>query len=416
MTTASRAHRAILRSALVLCPVLALSGLPALPADDGGEVRTLIDALRKGEAAFSIRYRWEHVDDDIPAVADEDGDASTLRTTLSYRTAPLFGFNAFMEFEDVSNLGMSNDHNDTTNGIVDHPVIADPVGTDLQQAYLRYSSPEIVGVSAGRMTLSLAPERYVGPVGWRQNQQSFDAAEVSVSAIPRTTLRLIYIDNVQRIFGDNREMSSPLVDAAVKIGQAARLTAYWYRLDYDQLADAALSTSTAGGRWEHAWRLPGEWSIPYLAEYAKQSDAGDNPADVDAEYRRLEVGGKRRMLSLVAGYELLGGDLSDGAFSTPLATLHTWNGWADRFLTTPPIGLQDLYLSAAYGWNSWSGTVIWHDFSSDSEDVSYGTEIDAVVQWKAPWKQIFAGKAAFFEADEAGFDTQKYWIYTAWSM
>ena len=175
---------------------LALAAAPGAPSDATGEARTLADAFRKGEVGLSLRYRWEHVGDEAPAVADEEADASTIRTSLSFRTAPLLGFSAFVEFEDVSNLGMSNDHNDTVNGVTDHPVIADPTGTDFEQGYLRYARPDAVEASAGRMHLTLAEERYLGPVGWRQNQQSFDAIEVAVKAIPRTTLRLIYIDNV----------------------------------------------------------------------------------------------------------------------------------------------------------------------------------------------------------------------------
>jgi hypothetical protein len=35
-------------------------------------------------------------------------------------------------------------------------------------------------------------------------------------------------------------------------------------------------------------------------------------------------------------------------FTTPLATLHKFQGWADKFLTTPVNGLADLYVNAGY--------------------------------------------------------------------
>ncbi|HXH28841.1 MAG TPA: alginate export family protein [Candidatus Polarisedimenticolia bacterium] len=407
------AHAA--RGAALATALLLVTGL-AFPAEDGGEVRTLRDALEKGEVGLSLRYRAERVTDEAPAVADNVGVASTLRTTLSYRTAPLIGFSAFLQFEDVSNLGYSDAHNDTVNGIVDHPVIADPQGTDVEQAYLRYALPKIVDVRAGRIALSLGQERYVGPVGWRQNQQSFDAAEIDLRAIPRTTVRLVYIDKVLRIFGDSRRMHSPLVDAEVRVGRAGVATAYYYDLDYSDLFAAGGSTATTGARWQNTWDLPGEWSIPYLAEYARQKDAGDNPSALDVQYVRWEIGAKRKSLQITAGQETLGGDAQGGAFSTPLATLHKWNGWADKFLVTPPNGLEDTYLSAGYGWEGWTGTVVWHDFRSDSRDMNYGSEIDALVEWKAPWKQIFAAKAALYDASDFAADTGKYWIYTAWSM
>ena len=36
-------------------------------------------------------------------------------------------------------------------------------------------------------------------------------------------------------------------------------------------------------------------------------------------------------------------------FSTPLATLHIFQGWADVFLTTPTTGIEDFYVKAGYG-------------------------------------------------------------------
>ena len=57
-------------------------------------------------------------------------------------------------------------------------------------------------------------------------------------------------------------------------------------------------------------------------------------------------------------------------FSTPLATLHKFNGWSDQFLTTPKEGLVDLYASIsgkAFG-GGW--TVALHDFSADESSES----------------------------------------------
>ena len=42
-----------------------------------------------------------------------------------------------------------------------------------------------------------------------------------------------------------------------------------------------------------------------------------------------------------SGYELLGSDGVTVAFSTPLATLHAFEGWADKFLATPAAGITD---------------------------------------------------------------------------
>ena len=50
-------------------------------------------------------------------------------------------------------------------------------------------------------------------------------------------------------------------------------------------------------------------------------------------------------MRLNAGYEVLGADNGVG-FATPLATGHKFQGWADKFLTTPGDGIEDVYI----GW------------------------------------------------------------------
>ena len=87
----------------------------------------------------------------------------------------------------------------------------------------------------------------------------------------------------------------------------------------------------------------------YRAEYATQSDYADNPADYSTDYYALEGGIAAAGLTAKVGYEVLGSDNNGTAsFKTPLATLHKFNGWADKFLVTPAAGLEDLYASLAW--------------------------------------------------------------------
>ena len=46
------------------------------------------------------------------------------------------------------------------------------------------------------------------------------------------------------------------------------------------------------------------------------------------------------------GFERLEGN-GTVALQTPLATLHAFNGWADKFLSTPANGLRDVEPRAA---------------------------------------------------------------------
>ena len=418
-----------------LLPLMALALLIPGPAAAGQDdldkdQESLAKALKKGKATVDLRYRVEQVSSDVPLVADDDGTASTLRTTLAYQTARWKGLSGYVQFEDVSNLGASKLHNDTQNGITDRPLIADPKGTELQQAYLRYTLDSKVQVTAGRLEFLFDDQRFIGPVGWRQNHQSFDVAMVSVLAIPKTKLTYVYVDNVNTVVGSNLGMESHLLNAKIKIG-SGKLTPYVYILDYDDTPAANLfSTTTYGASWENTWEVGEKWSIPYHAQYAMQQDTGDNTNNVDADYIRLEIGAKHKTCWAKVGYEVLGGDVGDGSFTTPLATLHKFNGWADRFLVTPDGGLVDLYLAAGGTWGEgWSAMAAWHDFSADNafDDGlgnrvnDYGTEFDVQVAYKSSWKQSFGLKAAVYSADDTstlsiGEDTTKIWFWTGYKF
>ena len=50
-----------------------------------------------------MRYRFEYKDDDV---ARKTAKASTLRTTLGYRTGALFGFGGYVQIEDALALAM----------------------------------------------------------------------------------------------------------------------------------------------------------------------------------------------------------------------------------------------------------------------------------------------------------------------
>jgi hypothetical protein len=119
---------------------------------------------------------------------------------------------------------------------------------------------------------------------------------------------------------------------------------------------------------------------------------------------------------------VLGSDEAMYGFSTPLATLHKFNGWADQFLNTPKEGLVDLYASVsgkAFG-GGWTVTI--HDYSADeSTDTvdDLGSEINAVYAKKFA-KNYKAGlKYAAYSAGDstAGkVDTDKIWLWVSASF
>ena len=105
---------------------------------------------------------------------------------------------------------------------------------------------------------------------------------------------------------------------------------------------------------------------------------------------------------------------------TPLATLHKFQGWADKFLTTPPNGLRDLYANGGYGWKSVAGfdainaAVIYHRFDSDRLNIAYGSEWDAIVSAKRG-RWTATAKFADYRAKAFASDTRKIWLMLEWA-
>ena len=115
------------------------------------------------------------------------------------------------------------------------------------------------------------------------------------------------------------------------------------------------------------------------------------------------------------GWEHLGGDGVSG-FQTPLATLHAFNGWADKFLVTPANGLDDRYASVSgkFGRGKFEGklgwTVAFHDFNADRGGADYGREWDASLSFPLPAGFSGLVKLADYRSDGFARDTRKLWL------
>lgn len=406
------AGRAVSIVAVFVCWLVPVSGL----AQDADGAQTFGEALREGTFSLGLRYRYELVDDDRFA---DDAHASTLRSQIGYSTKPLHGFAVHLRVEDVTAIGGDAYANAGAgglgNGVTDRPVVADPELTEIDQAYLAYSGFTDTELRAGRFAWNLDNQRFVGAVGWRQNHQSFDGLFVTSRALAKSTLTYAYLDNANRIFGDDKPMASHLLDARFELA-AGTLAAYGYLLDYDRPADAGLSTATWGAAFTGGHPLGGGPRLLYDLELAQQRDHGDNPNPVDAGYLRGELGLAGHGLTAKAGYEVLEGNPGEGRFTTPLATLHKWNGWADKFLATPPDGLRDGWLHLGYQRGAFNSAAVYHRFEADHGGADYGSELDLLASYKSPWGPTFAVKAALYEADTFAFDTNKLWLWAQWGL
>ena len=401
---------------------LALAALLAVAAygdqtdgEDEPQAASLKEALAQGEPVVSFRYRLESVEQDG---FDKDALASTLRTTLGYRTKPYKNFSVFLEAEDVTDIGTSDEYDnrgagDAWNGVEDRPVIADPEGTEMNQAYLRWQNDDST-FTVGREEFNWSDQRFIGNVGWRQNHQTFDGATFLNHSLDKLDVTYQFIDNVNRIFRSNAPMQSHLLSGKIDLPVGA-IDLYGLYLDYDEAVEQ--STATYGLEWTGTHELEGGAKLLWEAEYADQQDAADNPNAISADYTHLVFGATLSpKLTIKAGWEILSGSPADGQFQTPLATLHKWNGWADKFLSTPDNGLEDLYLALNGKAGELSWIVVLHDFSSESAGIDYGTELDAQLSYKLSWGQTLALKAAQYDADQFATDTTKLWLYTTYQF
>ncbi|MBK9562105.1 MAG: alginate export family protein [Micavibrio sp.] len=382
--------------------------------------------IKKGAFYGDIRYRYETVDQDGPAPIADDATASTLRARLGFKTGVYKDFQAQFETDLVGRLG-DEDYNDGKNGKTQFPVIADPATAELNQLWILWSGLPQTTVKAGRQTINFDNQRFIGSVGWRQNDQTFDAAAIENKSIENLALSYTYARTVNRVFGHEHpqgdwDSNTHLAHASYVFAPWLNITGYGYWLDFN-IAPAS-SNKTYGLRLTGDIPLNDAWTFFYEAEGAKQYDNGNNPANYNENYYLLAPGIKGHGLTLQAGFESLGGD-GTNAFQTPLATLHAFNGWADKFLTTPATGLEDAYGKVSYKisrLNEWLDdttlTAVYHDFSGDSGS-DYGSELDLSVGKSfelpdagQPFKAVdVLFKYADYEADDAPFtDTQKAWI------
>ncbi len=374
---------------------------------------------------IDTRLRYEHVDQQG---IDRDADAVTARLRAG---AEFSSGDWTLLAEGEATLALHERYDSGLNGKTLHPIVPDPENVELNRLQLQYRGLAGTLVTAGRQRINLDDQRFVGAVGWRDNEQTFDAARVETKILKNLKVDLTYAWSVRTIWGvDGRGARQQAIGGDNLFANLAYSTPYGtlagfaYLVDQDEAAVQGyrLSSQTYGVRFAGNRPLSARTKLNYTASYARQSDHHRNPNDYAADYYALEAGLDVAALKLGLGYEVLGAD--DGrpltSVQTPLATLHKFQGWADKFLTTPPNGLRDLYASGGYGWKSVAGldaisaSVIYHRFDSDRLDISYGSEWDAMLSAKRG-RWTATAKLADYSAKRFATDTRKIWLMLEWA-
>ena len=372
------------------------AALPALASTD------LSTALSSGTPHLQVRIRGELVEQDNTA---EDAAAATARARLGYTTQAWQGWQGQLEFEATEPFG-GEAYNSLLNGNTGRSVIADPDGDEVNQAWLEYQGLPDTRVRIGRTRLILDNARYIGNVGWRQNEQTYDGYLLTNTSLPDTQIVLAQLNNANAPLFNNRPMDTQLLNVGYSGWSVAKLTGYHYRINLDQ---STADHKTTGVRVAGAAKLAGlKW--PWSLEHAVQSDHGE-ASGIDLDYWQFGAGIKTRPVLLAFGYEQLGGNGTQG-FATPLATLHGHNGWADIFLNTPANGLEDLSLKLAGSALGMQWALIGHDYGAARGGQDFGQELD--VSLKRGFDAGLTGllKFAIFEAagNSPYVDTRKLWL------
>ncbi len=369
------------------------------------------------KADGQIRPRYEFVE----AADNGKGDAGALTNRLTLGIAADFlqleGLSVYLEATNVMGSGdFWSVSNDDIGKRPLYQIVADPDQTRVTQAYLDYAFGETL-IRAGRQDVDLDNVRFIGTVDWRQMPQTYDAVTVINNSIDNLKLLASYVWGVNRIFDSNTvnplggrfDTNTVLLNASYAMMPELTVTGYGYLIEDFHDTWGIAATGKIG--------LGESTSLSYRAEYATQTDPSfedlTTNKTADADYYNLQATFNMSGILLGAGYEVLGaGDNGNAAFSTPLATLHAHNGWADLFLATPIDGLVDATAMIGYKAQGFGvAKVIYHDFSSDRGSIDYGTEIDALYKNKIPGVKGLNGllKAAWYSADTFSVDTTKFW-------
>ena len=368
-----------------------------------------------GKTSFNFRYRYEFVDDDN---LSNDANASTLRSRLTFASAAYKGFSFLTEFDDVTEIGSDN-YNSTSNGNVTYPVVADPEGTEVNQAWVKYSANNVSG-TYGRQRIVHGGQRFVGGVAWRQNEQTYDGFRAVYKGGSSLTVDYSYVYNVNRIFGPDDRVTQPanwggenhLFKADYKFSANHSLSVFAYALDIDERTAYPAGRSVANSTDTYGLEYAGKFG-PFSAKaaYATQSDAGDSALDYDTDYYMLEGAMTFSGVTVKLGQEVLAADNGVG-FKTPLATAHLFQGWADKFLATPGDGIEDSYLGLLGKVGPVKLGAFYHDFQAEDSSADFGSEIDLVATWPVSENLSFQLKYASFSSDnEARYsDTDKAWL------
>jgi hypothetical protein len=415
----------ITMSAVALTAIM--GSFSSVSAADG--VNILNDLKVQGE----IRPRYEFVNDNISTHTNANAITARTKLKVTGKLLDIDGLTASVGIISVNNFG-SHQYNwngtDYTDGTNKYATVMDPQTAMMSNAEINYKTGKTL-LHAGRSPINLDNQRFIGTVGWRQLERSYDAVYAANSSVKNLSLLAAWVYGYQGVVeGNTVDTNTVLLHAAYKVMPALKVTAYDYMI--------ANTHDTYGLALTGKIKLDMA-KINYRAEYAMQKDATmeihtqtPTTGNADADYYNLDLGANISGILVGVNYEFLSGSNgTDGKtnFQPTLGTNHKFNGWADKFFvgnTGPQGGLIDANVRLGYKAKGLGKLLaVYHNFTADktmatttgtSDDL--GSEFDVVYVNKVPGVNGLTGMLKYADyskgAEITDFtnvqtDTQKFW-------
>ena len=378
---------------------------------------------KNGAVKIDLNTRWENVDQDRGPQKTANAVTSRLRAGL---LSPVFhGLQGYAEYE--GNLAMVDNYNSTRNSNTSYSTIADPEKSELNQLWISYAGIPDTVIKGGRQRIKFDDDRFIGNVGWRQMETTFDSVLVTHNnqQLFGLTVNAGYIGNVQTFTATNEHIEAPILNVNYKIGDYGNMVGYGYWLDYTERENYEKSSQTYGLRMTNfqklgdSYKVSDNYGLVYTAEWGHQENYGHGPTKYATDRLNLMGGLTAYDFTFQAAMEQLDGKGLNRTFDTPLGTNHAFQGWADLFLVTPKNGIRDVFgivsTTLDHGNVVLSGT--YHNFTDDTGQIRYGDEWDFSALMKFGKHYSLLAKYAYYSADNynqpdtfTNTDTQKIWV------
>ncbi len=374
------------------------------------------DEARYGQVKLDLNYRWENVNQ--YSGPQHTANANTARLHLGYLSPKFHSLQGYVEYE--GNLAMQEDFNSTRNGNSRYSTIADPEKSELNQLWLSYDGVPDTVIKGGRQRIKLDDDRFIGNVGWRQMETTFDSVLITHTnmQLPGLAINAGYIGNVQTFTATTENINAPILNINYKMRGYGNAIGYGYWLDYTEKENYEKSNQTYGLRFTNAQKpgdpikLSDHFGLVYTAEWSYQQDYGHGATKYQADRYNVMGGFTAYNFTFQGAMEQLNGTGINKTFDTPLGTNHAFQGWADLFLVTPKDGIRDIFgtVIGSFMEGNLIGTAVYHEYYDDTGAIHYGREIDAQVLQKIGKHYSLLAKYAYYNADQFGTDTQKIWL------